>query len=154
MSEPSATMQNDQEHIRRVLIVMRLAYFAMLSGQLGAAVTLLVLFRGRMPNPQPELAWTAAMTLGVIFLVVTPLTFFIRMQTYKKHWKKDRITPQAYIFATLLIVTAQQAIFLVSVAAAFITQIYLITLIPAGLALLVQLANYPTGKPLEPTSSI
>ncbi|QDU32419.1 hypothetical protein KS4_04510 [Poriferisphaera corsica] len=154
MPDSSTQTHGDQEHIRRVLIVMRLAYFALLSGQLGAAITLLALFRGRMPNPQPELAPTITIALIVIFLVTTPLTFFIRMQTYKKHWKGDRISPQAYIFATLLVVTAQQAIFLVSVAAAFITQAYLVTLVPAMLALLVQLANYPTGKPLERASVV
>ncbi|QQE10386.1 hypothetical protein JD969_12845 [Planctomycetota bacterium] len=138
---------------QRILITMRIAFVALITGQIVAALALLAFFWNRAPNPIPHLAPTITTTLIILFALITPLTFFIRMQIYKKHWKADRITPQGYLLANLIILTSQQAIFLIAVVAAALTQRYALSLIPAYLALFIQLTNYPTGKPLQPHTS-
>ncbi|WP_432798872.1 hypothetical protein [Poriferisphaera sp. WC338] len=134
--------------IQRTTHVMKLTWLALIGGQLGGAFFLLF-YSPPIPQPIPEFAPNITVALCIILAVLIPLGYFIRMQTYKKGWKSHRITPQAYVFANLLLLSLMLAVYLVAIIGAFLTSNHTITLIPAGIALVIQLVNFPTGAPMQ-----
>ena len=137
----------DQE-ISRTAHVMRLTWAALLGGECGVGYFLLF-YSPAFGQPRPELVGTVTVSLGLVLAVLIPLGYFVRMQVYKRGWRAHRITPQAYVFANLLLWSLMMAVVLVSVIGAYLTGSRGVALVPAVIGVLVQMVNYPNGDAMR-----
>lgn len=114
----------------------------------GITVVGMVLAEVVPAHPQwyPMLLYVSAIALAVL----TPMGYFARAQMYKAHWRGGAVTPGGYLMGNLVLLVFLQSAGLVALLAVLMIGRVLPTLLLALLALAVQLANFPHGRPMEP----
>lgn len=146
----SQTIPSDPKAALRTLRVIWGAI--VLSPLLMAGI--LLAFASNAAGVAPDLRSIFIYTAVAMLLVLTPLGYFIRNQTYKAHWRGDAITPAGYVTGNIVLLGMMEAVADVAVIFAFIVGTVLPFAYVAGAAILVMLINFPTGRPMEPTEPI
>jgi len=85
------------------------------------------------------------------FLIFVPLGYFLRTQVYKRNWSMHAVRPGGYFVANLILLVLCETVSFVGwfavLMAGRITPMYAT---PSMLAILVQVLNWPNGKPMKP----
>lgn len=134
---------------RQALLMSRVLWLGLVGAEVlfGIAVVMLVM-RGVVPEHP---AWYPALVyVGAGALVVlTPLAYFARNQLYKAHWRGRAVTPRGYVMGNLVWLVLLQGATLVNLLAVLVIGRVMPTLLLAVLALVVQIVNYPHGRPMH-----
>jgi hypothetical protein len=97
----------------------------------------------------PAGTWPLFLGACIAAPVAIAVGIFARMQTYKKHWREDAITPKGYLAGNLLL------LIVLHIAAVFILIVTIRAgrlfpyLTPMALLLAAHLINYPHGRPMR-----
>jgi hypothetical protein len=83
-------------------------------------------------------------------IAAVPLGYFLRMQSYKRHWQGDVIAPQGYLVGNLLLWALCEGCSLVTIAFCLLVGSLWPAIAPSLVALSVQVLNYPDGRPMFP----
>jgi len=83
-------------------------------------------------------------------VVLLPLGYFLRLQTYKKNWVVNAVSPQGYITGNLLLLALCEGVALFTIIVTYLAGILMPFILPAIVASMTQVINWPTGKPMEP----
>ncbi len=132
------------------LFTVRLIWAAMLMGMLVLAV---VLTQSFSHPPTPAAATRFAWTSAGLLLVTTPAGYFIRMQTYKRHWQGEIITPRGYRTGNIILFACLEAPAVASLAAGLLGRSFWPYALPAAIAQVLFALNFPTGRPLHPPAT-
>lgn len=143
-SQSRGTMTPEQ-----ALMVLRFLWVALLGGMLAfAGVTIFFAMQNASPNTAlaPTFFYVA---LGAL-VVAVPAGLFARLQTYKKHWRGDTITPAGYFSGNLVLFGVLEGVAALALAGVLACGIHAGLLAVAGGALAVYLFNFPNGEPMRP----
>ena len=136
---------------RQQLTAIRLIWGAMILGELIFAGV--VVFRPLLAQPLLGDSFASVVLLYAVWValaVALPVGYFARNQIYKAHWREHTVTPTGYFKGNLVLLVLMDAVALFSLVTALLAGSFWPYGGPAILALLVQVLNYPTGKPLRP----
>ncbi len=90
------------------------------------------------------------LTMSITVLMVTiPLGYFLRIQAYKKAWEGNAVTPLGYFNGNVKLWLCCLMAASLSIVFFYVTGFWPLLLIALA-AFIVQVANYPTGRPMEP----
>ncbi len=79
-----------------------------------------------------------------------PAGYFIRLQTYKKHWVMNAVTPQGYVTGNLILLAICETIAMFTIIVTHLAGVLMPFILPAVVASMTHLINWPTGGPMEP----
>lgn len=136
---------------RSTLMILRVIWVVLVVGQVcfGAVVIFSVLNPHTAGQTQLR-GQMMAIATGVLIGAVG-LGYFIRNQSYKKHWQGHAVTPAGFFQGNLILLAALEG-------SSFVTLVFVMTsgqvfpmVLPAVASLAVQCANFPTGAPMEST---
>ena len=89
---------------KRMLLTTRVLWFALIAGQVASVMFVTTLLSRGMATPVSEDAAKMFLyTSWAMVVAAVPLGYFLRMQSYKKHWQANVITPQGYLVGNLLL---------------------------------------------------
>lgn len=136
----------------RALLTTRVVWACLIAGQALFAVSIAVL------NAQGALSGDADAQLKRLLFVVSlgmagvliPLGYFLRLQTYKRYWQGDTIHPQGYYTGNLILLALCELVGIFALLGVFVATQWWPYALGAGVAVLVQVINWPTGLPMEP----
>ena len=136
----------------RALLTTRIVWACLIAGQaLFAAGIALLEARNALPGGGDARMHRTLFVISLVMAgVLIPLGYFLRLQTYKRYWQGDAIHPQGYYTGNLILLALCELVGIVSLLGVFITAQWWPYALGAGVALLVQLINWPTGLPMEP----
>lgn len=114
----------------------------------GLTVVVLILVKAVPHQPQwyPMLLYVSAVTLAG----GTAMAYFARSQMYKANWRGQAVTPRGYVMGNVVLLVLLNTVTLVALLAVLMIGRVMPTLLIALLALLVQCANFPHGRPMQP----
>lgn len=144
---PNATPITDPP---RALLITRIIWFALLSGQILFLAIIVVLWNVGSIKADPQLASVLGMcAVGVLFSAIS-VGMFVRNQIYKRHWVGDVVTPAGYVQGNIVFLAmCEGASFLGLLAVLFRGALGFELIVPV-LALMVQVVNFPNGKAMQP----
>lgn len=85
-----------------------------------------------------------------LLVVAVSVAFFLRNQTYKKHWQEDAVTPQGYFLGNVIFFSAVEFPAMIAAMAVFLGVNLLAGLLPILVTLPLLLVNFPNGRPMSP----
>lgn len=132
---------------------LRIIWGALIVGQVFLAGIVGTLAKPDEPWDAEIGRWLLYLSAGLV-LLLAPLGYFVRNQTYKAGWRGDVITPGAYVRGNVALFAMMEGAAMVAMISALFSGDLLPSLLIAAAALVVQLINFPTGKPLEPTPPV
>jgi len=145
MTQPT----NDQK-INGALLRLRIIWMAIVTGQVAFVAIVVAMIRGGMqPYVTGELAQSLFYaSMGVLVLGLVG-GYIARMQTYKRCWEADRVTPEGFFMGNLLLYAIMEGVSIVGVVVVFLTAQLSPQIVPAAAALLVMVINFPGGGPMR-----
>lgn len=144
---PTATPINDPS---RALLVTRIIWFALLSGQVLFLAIIVVLWNVGSIKADLQLASVLGMcAVGVLFSAVT-VGLFVRNQIYKRYWVGEVVTPAGYVQGNIVFLAMCEGASFLGLIAVLFRGTFGLELIVPLLALVVQVVNFPNGKAMQP----
>lgn len=134
------------------LLTLRILWGALIAGQIGFAVVLVVLWSTGTAALDDRLARRMLPFIVAGAGVLVPLAIFVRMQVYKAHWREDLIDPQGYFLGNLAFLAMLEGGSMASLVNALLGGTFVPYALPALFLLAVQVLAFPTGGPMHPTS--
>ena len=83
-------------------------------------------------------------------LMLIPIGYMVRLQTYKKNWQVNMVTPPGYATGNIILLGICEGAALLGVVVTFLAGEMMPYIIPSFIALLTQIINWPNGKAMEP----
>ncbi|MBI1337040.1 MAG: hypothetical protein GC164_08770 [Phycisphaera sp.] len=121
---------------------------AMLMGMGVFLAAAIYLNRQRTQPPNAQLAHTFFIVGIAVFFTVVPAGYFIRIQSYKKNWVHDVVTPQGYLTGNLVLWAACEGVAMMGLAFGIATGVLWPTALCSAAAIAVMVMNYPHGSPM------
>jgi hypothetical protein len=147
----SPTQNSNPVTAKRMLLTTRVMWFALLAGQLVWVMFVAMLISNGMVAPvKDEVAAKFLIVSWAMVIVAVPLGYFLRMQTYKRHWQADVIAPQGYLVGNLFLWALCEGCSVVTIGFALLEGTLWPSLVPSLVALSVQVFNYPDGRAMFP----
>jgi hypothetical protein len=138
----------------RALLTIRVIWAALILGQVVFAAVIAVINSGDQPvGDDAELGQVLFYASAGLLALAVPTAYFIRGQIYKANWRGNAITPAGYISGNLLFLAMLEGASLLSLVAVLLGGAFWPNALPAALAVVVQLVNFPDGKPMRPALS-
>lgn len=134
----------------QALKVLRLLWAGLLGMQLVIAAVVLVVVQADPPTADTSLRQLLLLIAVAVLCVLTPVGLFARNQTYKAHWRADVITPAGYVKGNVILFAMLEGAATVALVLMVVTGLHLGLLAVAAVAVLVQLVNFPNGRPMQP----
>ena len=136
---------------RSTLMILRVIWLVLIVGQVsfGAVVVFTMLNPGSVGESQLRgqmLAIASAVLVGAV-----GLGYYIRNQSYKKHWQEHAVTPAGFFQGNLILLAALEASSFLTLVFVMISGQVIPMILPAVVSLAVQCVNFPTGAPMEAT---
>ncbi len=133
----------------QALLTTRILWAALLAGQLVfLAVIAVMMSQGSLKPVEPQLTMTLfAVALGAIILAI-PLGYFLRGQIYKKHWRENIVEPRGYVTGNLVLLALCEGPAMLALVACLLSASFWPALLPALLAMGIQILNFPHGQPM------
>lgn len=145
---------SDSQTPHRTLLVLRLFWAASLVTQVILAIILINVFSTDQRLVNPRVGQVLVYIAAAALLVAVPVGYFIRNQIYKAHWREHAISPAGYFTGNLVLLGMMETISVVAIVFAFVDGRALPAMYVAGAAILVQLINFPTGRPMQRTAPV
>ncbi len=136
----------------RALRVLRLLWAAMLGTQLTGLVVFVAMLPGRSPNMGA--GWTIFIGATVMLAVSVPAGYFARSQLYKRHWEGNRVTPRGYLTGNVVLLSLCESVGLLGLVGVLVSGSVWPCVVPAVIAMAVQVVNFPTGHAMGPTDGV
>ncbi|MCC6580630.1 MAG: hypothetical protein IT440_09320 [Phycisphaeraceae bacterium] len=128
------------------LLMMRMLWAALLSGQVIFLVVIVVLWiLGKAPE-NAALSRSVFYVGGVLLVLASALGPMIRNQIYKANWRGDAVLPKGYITGNIVFLAMFEAASFVGLLAVMLSGRFSYPLAVPVLALAVQVINFPTGR--------
>lgn len=89
-----------------------------------------------------------------ILLVLVPVGYYARNQVYKANWHEHAITPSGYFTGNLVLLALMEMVSVGVIVLAWFQGHAMPAMYVAGAAILVQLINFPTGRPMKSTPPV
>ncbi len=138
------------ENRRAVLMVMRIIWLALVVGQIGFGAVVIFMIRQAGPSQQSHLTGQMFAIACGVFIGAVGLGYFLRNQSYKKHWHEHAVAPPGYFQGNLILLALlESSSFLTLVLVMLHGEVFPLIL-PAVASLAVQCANYPSPLPMQP----
>jgi len=138
------------------LLTLRILWAAMLGGVVTFGVVVAFLFtkggyRGTSSSPDLERIFLA-IGFGALVIAV-PIGYFIRNQSYKRHWQGQAVTPGGYVTGNLILLAMCEGVAFFSLVATLAVGAFGWVTAPGVLAAAGMLVNFPTGRPMMSTTN-
>jgi len=135
----------------RALLTTRLLWLILLMGQGFLVFVIHFVWKNVAASDEPNSSAQILTSISIgTLLVVLPLAFAVRGHTYKKYWRGNAITPRGYLNGNLVFFILCEMVSLFALLNVMLQRTYWPYVIPAVIALLAQLINFPNGKAMEP----
>lgn len=133
---------------QQTLFITRLIWGALLITQLSFAGVITMLISQRQVATTLPASTVQVFTYvpWVMLAVMIPLGYFVRMQSYKKNWQGNVITPRGYMFGNVVLFAACEGCAMSTLAFGMIQGQLWPQAVPALFALGVLVLNFPDGK--------
>lgn len=86
------------------------------------------------------------------WMVLVPLAYFVRNQTYKSHWRGDAVSPTGYEKGNVNLFLILEVPCILGFLAYELTADPADLVLPLTVTAVFLLVNFPTGKPMRPTA--
>ena len=137
------------------LTLLRIAWGAMLLGQLtfAAVVGALLFLSGDAEGSMVDAGFAHTLFLIAVGLIIVavPVALFVRNQVYKANWVGNAITPDGYFNGNIVLFAVMDGVASLALVGLFVTAGHWGFAAVAAAAILAHGANFPTGRPLQPT---
>lgn len=134
---------------QKALSTLRIIWASLLMGPIMFFVILMFIVKPTASG-STSLSQTLHMVSLVVTLVFIPAGYMIRLQTYKKHWQVNSVTPQGYLTGNLILLAICEGAALLGVIVTFLEGTVMPYIIPAFIAVMTHIINWPNGKAMEP----
>lgn len=133
------------------LLTVRLIWFALLSGQAAFCLAIAMVWNagGVEPLAPPLINLLTLINLAAV-VVLVPLGYFIRNQCYKRHWHAHVVAPRGYVLGNVVLLAICEGLAMFGLVVTLLSGAIGLTIVPAVIALAVQLVNFPNGRAMEP----
>ncbi|MEE9403729.1 MAG: hypothetical protein V3V20_02445 [Algisphaera sp.] len=130
--------------------MLRLIWAVMLGGQAVLAVVLMNVrpAAGQGAGVSPGLAWVP---FGLL-LVGVPVAYFIRNQSYKRAWRGHAVTPAGYQAGNVAVFAVLEVAMVAGLVLGVLLRAGTPALAAVAAAFVLMLFNFPSGRPMEPTT--
>ncbi len=99
---------------------------------------------------RPDLARPLQAAGLIVFFLLAIAGYVARLQLYKRHWRAHVIAPAGYLAGNVVLFGLLQVPAVLAFIGALVTGNRMPMLVPAGLAVVLCVLNYPSGAPMEP----
>jgi len=139
-----------EQRANAALLRLRIIWLAMLAGQLAFVGIVYAMIQGDYdPVVTGDLAQSMFYAvMGVLTLGVVG-GYLARMQTYKRCWEGNRVTPEGYFMGNLLLYAIMEGVSIIGMVLVLLTAQLAPHLVPAAAAVLVMAINFPGGGPMR-----
>lgn len=144
----------DPESSSQTLLVLRLLWGASIVTQAVPAVATIVMLGDATVPPDGPSQRVLVFGVAASLAVLTPIGYFVRNQLYKANWRGDTITPRGYFTGNLVLLGLMESVSVAALVVAWVGGRALPAIYITGAAVLVQLINFPTGRPMQPTPPV
>jgi len=142
-----------ESRIDAALFRLRIIWLAMILGQLAfIGIAYLFIKDGFEPIVGGELAQSMFYAAMGTFALGLVGGYILRMQTYKRCWLADRVTPEGYFMGNLMLYAIMEAVSIFGVVVVLLSGQLAPHIVPAAAALLVMAINFPGGGPMRDAS--
>jgi len=142
-----------QDNRQQALQVVRVIWAALLMGQIGFLCAIVVLWNANVSLPtlsDDVLRLLLIVDFGLPIFVV-PVGYFLRSQTYKKHWQGPAVTLRGYLMGNLVLLALCEAVAIFGLVVTLMMKTLWPAVIPSVLAMAVQIINFPNGQAMQPS---
>jgi len=148
----SSDLPTDPAQALKTMIII---WFALISGQVMFFVVILVVGQsGSGPaTPSSDVGDLLHVISWVALATAAPVGYFVRNQTYKANWQDEVVTPGGYVTGNLLLLAMLEGAGMLALVGAFVSHNLWPNALPALFAVVVQAINFPTGRPMRPTTN-
>ncbi len=127
----------------------RIVWFAMLGGPVAFLFVVAILLTQQTVAPDPPAAqWLFRANL-VLIAVLVPLAMWTRLQSYKRHWQNQGVTPKGYFQANFMFFVVLEGMALWGLVTTLLNGAMWPTVLPSGIALALLAVNFPSGAPMH-----
>ncbi len=134
---------------KTALRTMRFLWFGLLSGPLSFLFVIVMIVSGSDQEPAEIGMLLGYVAIGML-IVLTPIGYFIRGQIYKASWQGDVVTPKGYYVGNLILLSTLEGVALFGLVATMVHGALGLPLVPAVLAMAIQVINFPNGRAMHP----
>lgn len=142
-------MHPTQPTPQSVVRTARLVWAALLAGQMVFLVVVLVVMGKPGPDAQQDVPKLLAMVSGVLLVSGIPIGSMLRKKTWDSGRVEGKLKPSAYVAGHVLFLAVCEGPALLSLVSVLLAGSVFPFVLPALVAMAVQLANYPTEAPLQ-----
>jgi hypothetical protein len=134
------------------LLTTRLFWALLLGAQVFFALFVYSVASGRtLPGTTPEVVRLLSLVTVAALLILVPLGYYVRGQTYKKHWRGHAIAPRGYISGNLPLLLMCAAVSVLGLVTMLVQRgWWWPTALTTAAAVAVQVVNFPNGRAMEP----
>lgn len=135
------------------LVTTRLFWALLLGAEVFFALFVYAVVAGQtLPGTTPEVVRLLSRSTVAALLILVPLGYYLRGQTYKKHWQGHAIAPRGYIAGNLPLLLMCMAVAVLGLVTMLVHRgWWWPTALTTAAAVAVQLINFPNGRAMEPT---
>jgi hypothetical protein len=132
----------------------RIVWAAMLLGQVAFLFVIVALWNNESFLTDPKTGRLLFLVSLVMLIGLVPLAYFIRGQVYKKHWVDRAVTPNGYLTGNIVFLAVCEAVSFTGLASTLFYGEFWPAILPSVAAMVVQAANLPNGRAMEPDQLI
>ena len=153
MTRPTSNSDGPTMPARGVLATIRIIWAAMLMGELVFLGVIFFLLRGGNP-PAPAAAEVTRTLLfaSIFFLVVAVVVgYFLRSRLYEPRQADGSVAPGKYVTGNIILLALCEGAAFFGLVVCMLSGHFLPAIFVPAVGMAIQLLNFPTGAPLEPT---
>jgi len=138
-----------EDEINQALMTQRIIWGALLMGVVATAIVMYVIASDREPAEGGSDATLFLIIVLAFMAMELPIAFVMRTVIWKKAEINGAVPPQAYMTGNIIAWALAEGAAFMAIVLAFIGGQFIPNVWPAGIALAVLLALFPTGKPMR-----
>ena len=134
---------------RATLMILRVIWLVLIVGQVSFGAVAILMMNAE-PTGQAHLRGQMLAIASGVFIGAVGLGYFVRNQSYKKHWQEHAVTPPGFFQGNLILLAALEGSSFMTIVFVMLSGQVFPMILPAVASLAVQCANFPSGQPMEP----
>lgn len=135
---------------RATLMILRVIWMVLVVGQISFGAVAILMTMNAETTGQTHLRGQMLAIATGVFIGAVGLGYFVRNQSYKKHWQEHAVTPPGFFQGNLLLFAALEGASFLTIVFVMLSGQVFPMILPAVASLAVQCANFPSGLPMEP----
>lgn len=134
---------------RATLMILRVIWLALIVGQVSFGAVVILMMMNAGATGQTHLRGQMLAIASGVFIGAVGLGYFVRNQSYKKHWQEHAVTPPGFFQGNLILLAALEGSSFLTIVFVMLSGQVFPMILPAVASLAVQCANFPSGQPME-----